>query len=437
MILNAGQDVCQIDLRIEAMEFGCLDNGQDIGDALTALIRACKKPVLSANAERAHRPFGNVVVDFDTPIVDVNAQCRPSRQGISHCFSQLLFLRQSRKCLLDPDLQVSQNGTSVLLSQCLTLGGRHAANAIFDTVASYRDTFKLFLRFAHGKTGKAPSSLMLEDFDAELVIAFLDDLTAERRAGTTTYNLRLTAIRAFFRFLAFEEPAFSHQIQRVLAIPGKIGTKREVQFLVRDEIKALLAAPDRRLWIGRRDHCILLTAIQTGMRLSELVGLDRGAVTLDAGAHIRCFGKGRKERVTPLTKILSSALKKWLDEPRPAQSDILFPTVHGSRMSPDAVQYLLAKYVKQAAQQCPSLRAKRISPHVLRHSAAMELLDAGVDSTVISLWLGHESTRSTQAYLHAHLAIKEAALAKVSPLNEQPFRRFKANDKLLSFLDAL
>lgn len=310
-------------------------------------------------------------------------------------------------------------------------------NVSTHTVASYRDTFKLFLKFAHGKTGKPPSSLMLEDFDAELVIAFLDDLTAERRAATTTYNLRLTAIRAFFRFLAFEEPAFSHQIQRVLAIPGKIGAKREVQFLVRDEIKALLAAPDRRLWIGRRDYCLLLTALQTGMRLSELVGLDRGAVTLDAGAHIRCFGKGRKERVTPLTKVLSAVLKQWLDEPRPARSDILFPTVHGSRMSPDAVQYLLAKYVTQAAQQCPSLRAKRISPHVLRHSAAMELLDAGVDSTVISLWLGHESTRSTQAYLHAHLAIKEAALAKVEALNEQPFRRFKANDKLLSFLDAL
>ena len=289
-------------------------------------------------------------------------------------------------------------------------------NVSMHTVASYRDTFKLFLRFANRKTGKPPSSLVLEDFDAKLVIAFLDDLTAERRASTTTYNLRLTAIRAFFRFLAFEEPAFSHQIQRVLAIPGKIGAKREVQFLVRDEIKALLAAPDRRLWIGRRDYCLLLTAIQTGMRLSELVGLDRGAVTLDAGARIRCFGKGRKERVTPLTKILSAVLKQWLDEPRPGHSDILFPTVHGSRMSPDAVQYLLAKYVKQAAQQCPSLRAKRISPHVLRHSAAMELLDAGVDSTVISLWLGHESTRSTQAYLHAHLAIKEAALAKVDPL---------------------
>lgn len=310
-------------------------------------------------------------------------------------------------------------------------------NVSTHTVASYRDTFKLFLRFAHRKTGKPPSSLTLEDFDAELVTAFLDDLTSARRAGTTTYNLRLTAIRAFFRFLAFEEPAFSHQIQRVLAIPGKIGAKREVQFLVRDEIKALLAAPDRRLWIGRRDYCLLLTATQTGMRLSELVGLDRSAVTLGAGAHIRCFGKGRKERVTPLTKILSAALKQWLDEPRPETSGILFPTVHGSRMSPDAVQYLLAKYVKQAAQQCPSLRAKRVSPHVLRHSAAMELLDAGVDSTVISLWLGHESTRSTQAYLHAHLAIKEAALAKVAPLNEQPFRRFKAGDKLLSFLDNL
>ena len=251
------------------------------------------------------------------------------------------------------------------------------------------------------------------------------------------YNLRLTAIRAFFRFLAFEEPAFSHQIQRVLAIPGKIGAKREVQFLVRDEIKALLAAPDKRSWVGRRDYCLLLTAVQTGMRLSELVGLDRGAVTLNAGAHIRCVGKGRKERVTPLTKTLRAVLKQWLDEPRLGHSDILFPTVHGSRMSPDAVQYLLAKHVKQAAQQCPSLRAKRISPHVLRHSAAMELLDAGVDTTVISLWLGHESTRSTQAYLHAHLAIKEAALAKVDPLNEQPFRRFRADDKLLLFLDAL
>jgi integrase/recombinase XerD len=225
--------------------------------------------------------------------------------------------------------------------------------------------------------------------------------------------------------------------ERVLAIPGKIGSKREVQFLTRNEIEAILSAPDRRTWVGRRDHVLILTAVQTGMRLSELVGLDRSAVTIGTGAHIRCFGKGRKERTTPLTKILNVTLKTWLDEPPVGNGNALFPTVHGERMSPDTVQYLLAKYVLTASKSCSSLRSKRISPHVLRHSAAMELLDAGVDSTVISLWLGHESTRSTQPYLHAHLAIKEAALAKIDPFNGQSPGRFRAGDELLAFLDKL
>lgn len=256
-------------------------------------------------------------------------------------------------------------------------------------------------------------------------------------ASPATYNLRLTAIRCFFRFLAFEEPAYSGQIQRVLAIPGKIGSKREVQFLTRSEIEAILSTLDRRTWVGRRDHVLILTAVQTGMRLSELVGLDRVAITIGTGAHIRCFGKGRKERATPITRMLNATLKAWLDEPPVGNGNALFPTVHGGRMSPDAVQYLLAKYVLAAAKDCPSLRSKRISPHVLRHSAAMELLDAGVDSTVISLWLGHESTRSTQPYLHAHLAIKEAALAKIDPFNKQSSGRFRAGDELLAFLDKL
>ncbi|MBP2487759.1 tyrosine-type recombinase/integrase [Rhizobium leguminosarum] len=305
------------------------------------------------------------------------------------------------------------------------------------TIASYRDTFKLFLKFAHRRSGKFPSDLRLEDFDAELVVAFLDDLDSERHASPATYNLRLTAIRSFFRFLAFEEPAYSGQIQRVLAIPGKIGSKREVQFLTRGEIEAILSAPDRRTWVGRRDHVLMLTAVQTGMRLSELVGLDRSAVTIGTGAHIRCFGKGRKERTTPITRMLNVTLKAWFDEPPVGNSNALFPTVHGGRMSPDTVQYLLAKYVLTASKGCSSLRSKRISPHVLRHSAAMELLDAGVDSTVISLWLGHESTRSTQPYLHAHLAIKEAALAKIDPFNGQLPGRFRAGDELLAFLDKL
>ena len=217
------------------------------------------------------------------------------------------------------------------------------------TVAAYRDAFKLLLKFAHRKTGKSPSSLQLEDFDADLVVSFLDDLDSQRQASSATHNLRLTAIRAFFRYLAFEEPAYSEQIQRVLAIPGKIGSKREVQFLIRDEIEAILAAPDRRSWIGRRDYVFLLTAVQTGLRLSELVSLERSAVTLGSTGHIRCIGKGRKERVTPITKMLNSTLKAWLDQPRQGDHDILFPTVHGSRMSADAVQYLLAKYVAKAA----------------------------------------------------------------------------------------
>jgi site-specific recombinase XerD len=305
------------------------------------------------------------------------------------------------------------------------------------TIASYRDTFKLFLKFAHHRTGKYPSALRLEDFNADLVVAFLDDLDGERHASPATYNLRLTAIRGFFRFLAFEEPAYSGQIQRVLALPGKIGSKREVQFLTRNEIEAILLAPDRRTWVGRRDYVLLLTAVQTGMRLSELVSLDRVAITIGMGAHIRCFGKGRKERTTPITSMLNAALKGWLNEPQRRTGNALFPTVHGDRMSADAVQYLLAKYVRVASQNCPSLQSKRISPHVLRHSAAMELLDAGVDSTVISLWLGHESTRSTQPYLHAHLAIKEAALAKIEPFTGQSPGRFKAGDELLAFLDKL
>jgi site-specific recombinase XerD len=305
------------------------------------------------------------------------------------------------------------------------------------TIASYRDTFKLFLKFAHRRTGRYPSDLELDDFDAELVVAFLDELDLERHASPATFNLRLTAIRCFFRFLAFEEPAYSGQIQRVLAIPGKIGAKREVQFLTRTEIDAILAAPDRKTWLGRRDHLLLLTAVQTGMHLSELVGLDRAAITVGTAGYIRCFGKGRKERCTPITKVLNATITRWLDEPPIANGMILFPTIHGGRMSPDAVQYLLAKYVLAASKTCTSLRAKRISPHVLRHSAAMALLDAGVDSTVISLWLGHESTKSTQPYLHAHLAIKEAALAKIEPFHDCSPGRFRAGDDLLSFLDRL
>lgn len=305
------------------------------------------------------------------------------------------------------------------------------------TVASYRDTFRLLLRFAQRELRKAPSSLTLADLNAPFVIAFLDDLERERAISSATRNLRLTAIRAFFHFVAFDEPAHAGQAQQIMAIPGKITAKREVHFLDRSEIEAILAAPDRATWIGRRDHMLLLLAVQTGLRLSELTGLGRDAISLDAGAHVRCVGKGRKARSTPLTRITRDALRLWLREPPRREAAALFPTIHGGSLSPDAVQLLLAKHVAAAAEKSPSLRSKRVSPHVLRHSAAMALLGSGVDSAVISLWLGHESPASTQAYLHAHLALKEAALAKVQPVGEDKAGRFKPDDRLLTFLNGL
>jgi integrase/recombinase XerD len=310
-------------------------------------------------------------------------------------------------------------------------------NASPHTIASYRDTFRLLFAFAQARLGKPPSRLDLADLDAPFIGAFLDDLEANRSIGVKTRNLRLTAIRAFFRFVALEEPAFAGQIQRILAIPGKLHDKREVHFLTRDEIDAILAAPDRSTWIGRRDHMLLHLAAQTGLRLSEIVQLERDAVVLGTGAHVRCLGKGRKERCTPLTTQTCRALQAWLREAGQRGSTKLFANIHGGPMSADAVQRLLARHVETARQRCASLCRKRVTPHVLRHSAAMELLQAGVDTSVIALWLGHESIKTTQVYLHAHLALKEAALARVKPFNGQKVGRYKPGDRLLAFLDAL
>lgn len=305
------------------------------------------------------------------------------------------------------------------------------------TIASYRDTFRLLLKFAMAKLHKAPSALTLDELDAPFIGAFLTDLEMERGTSVTTRNLRLTAVRSFFRFVSFEEPAHSALIQRVLAIPSKRHDKREVQFLTRSEIEAVLAAPDRTTWLGRRDHTLLLLATQTGLRLSELIGLSREAIHLGTGAHVRCVGKGRKERCTPLTRYARIALQAWLNEPARRDASVLFPSLHGGQLSPDSVQSLLAKHVGVASKTCPSLATKRVSPHVLRHSAAMELLQAGVDSSVIALWLGHESIETTQTYLHAHLGLKEAALAKLEPYKQHKRLRFRPDDHVLAFLEAL
>jgi integrase/recombinase XerD len=304
------------------------------------------------------------------------------------------------------------------------------------TIASYRDTFRLLLRFAEKRLRKAPSQLGLADLDASLVEAFLTDLENQRRNGSRSRNLRLTAIRSFFRYAALEAPAHSGIIQRVLAIPNQRQPRALVGFLTRSEIEALLAAPDRTRWLGRRDHAFLLTAVQTGLRLSEMTALRHEDISLGAGAHVRCRGKGRKERCTPLAKPTVAVLQAWIREQGRGDSETLFPSSRGGSLSADGVQHLLARHVMKARKSCASLRKKRVSPHVLRHAAAMELLQAGVDRAVIALWLGHESVETTQIYLDADLALKEQALARTNPVKGAP-KRYKPDDELLAFLKQL
>lgn len=306
-----------------------------------------------------------------------------------------------------------------------------------NTIAAYRDTFRLLLRFAHERLGKQPSDFLLADIDASLVSAFLDHLEKQRTNSARTRNARLAAVHSFFRFAILEEPGHAGICQRVLAIPTKRCDRRLVCSLDRAEIEALLAAPDRTTWLGRRDHALLFLCIQTGLRVSELTGLRCGDLVLTpSGAHVRCHGKGRKERCTPLTRNAVPLLRAWLAE-RSGDADApLFPSRRRSRLSRDAVERLVAKYAEQASARCTTLRTKRVTPHVLRHTTAVTLLHAGNDRAVIALWLGHESIETTQMYLDADLAAKERALARTAPLRAGP-GRFRPDDALLSFLQGL
>jgi site-specific recombinase XerD len=264
------------------------------------------------------------------------------------------------------------------------------------TIASYRDTFRLLLRFVQCRIGKPPQKLAIADLDVPLLVEFLDHLEKERGNCARSRNARLTALRSFFRYVAFQEPAYSGQIQRVLAIPSQRGDRRPIEFLTRPEIDALVAAPDPGSWSGRRDRTLLLLMAQTGLRVSEVTGLRCSDVVLDHGAHVRCRGKGRKERCTPLRKDAAGALRNWLQERQAASTDPLFPAARTGPLSRDGIAYLLAKHVATARQRCPSMRRKRISPHVLRHSAAMDLLHHGIDRSVIALWLGHECVETSR-----------------------------------------
>ena len=304
------------------------------------------------------------------------------------------------------------------------------------TIASYRDTFRLLFQFAEKRLAKAPSKLTLEDLNAPFLGAFLDNLESSRANGARSRNLRLAAIRSFFRFAALEAPQNSGLIQRVLVIPNKRQPRPLVGFLTRPEIDALLATPDRNTWLGRRDHALLLTILQTGLRLAEITSIRQRDVSLSTGAHVRCKGKGRKERCTPLTKSTVIVLTAWIRTQGEDGASILFPSARGGRLSADAVQHLVAKYAAVAQKQCLSLAAKRVSPHVLRHTTAMELLQAGVERTLIALWLGHESIETTQIYLDADLTIKEKILSRTNPIQARA-GCYRPDDDLLAFLKGL
>lgn len=309
-------------------------------------------------------------------------------------------------------------------------------NVTPNTIQSYRDTLRLLLLFASERHGKAPEKLEFDNLDALLIGAFLDHLEHDRKNGVRTRNARLAAIRSLFRYAALRHPEHAATIERVLAIPPKRFERRLVTYLTEEEIEALLVAPDRTTWTGRRDTALFGLAVQTGLRASELIGLSCSDVHLGTGAHVSCNGKGRKQRITPLTSGTVTVLRTWLTERAGQPADPLFPTRTGRVLSRDAVEHRLTEYMVDATARCPSLSRKRVTMHVLRHSAAMRLLRAGIDTSVIALWLGHEQIETTQIYLHADLEIKERALAKTAPIETKP-GRFRPTDKLLAFLEAL
>jgi integrase/recombinase XerD len=304
------------------------------------------------------------------------------------------------------------------------------------TIASYRDTFELLLRYAEQRTGRTPSALTLDDLDAPTVLSFLDHLETERGNSPRTRNLRLTAIRSFMRHVSVRDPTSLPVAQRVLAISTKRFDRRALGYLTRMEVEALLDAPDRTTWSGQRDAAMFAVFYNTGARVSEVTRLSVGDLLLDRASALHLCGKGRKERIVPLWKSTVAQLHAWLVRIGRSPDAPLFPNQAGQRLSRSGVEQRLRVALQQASQRCPSLAAHRISPHTLRHTTAMHLLQSGVDITVIALWLGHEDTATTHLYVEADLAMKEAALRRVEEPAPRPLT-FTANDRLLAFLDAL
>jgi integrase/recombinase XerD len=311
---------------------------------------------------------------------------------------------------------------------------RHASS---HTIGAYRDTFRLLLCYIANADGKAPAKLDFSDVDAVTVGEFLHHLEEARGNSVRTRNARLSAIHSFFEFAALRHPEHADLIQRVLAIPEKRFDTAVVCYLTPPEVDALLASPDRTTWTGRRDHALMLLAVQTGLRVSELAALCWQDAALGSGAHVRCYGKGRRERCTPLTKDMVAVLRVWLQTSEGAPQDPVFPARGSNRpLTRGAVWRLIAKHASAAAESCPSLAEKHLTPHTLRHTCAMTLLESGIDLVTIALWLGHSSLQSTNVYLHADMALKERALARTAPVKSRP-GRYHPSDKLLAFLQSL
>ncbi len=304
------------------------------------------------------------------------------------------------------------------------------------TIAAYRDTFRLLLAFATARIAKQPADLDIDDLDAPLVAAFLDHLEHDRRNGVRTRNHRLAAIHSLFGYAARRHPEHAASIGRVLAIPPKRFEHNLVTYLTEAEVDALVGACERSTWTGRRDHAMLVLAVQTGLRISELAGLRCGDLVLGRGAHVHCVGKGRKERRTPLVPLTVGVLRVWLAERGGTPSDPLFPARSGGPLSRDAIEHRITRCAAGAGARCPSIRAKHVTAHTLRHTAAMRLLLSGVDVTVIALWLGHEQVSTTNIYLHADMSQKERAFARVAPPGTRP-GRYHAPDAILAFLESL
>lgn len=304
------------------------------------------------------------------------------------------------------------------------------------TIAAYRDTLRLLFEFVQHRTSKSPTEFDWEDLEHDTISAFLDDLELTRKNSPRTRNARLAAIRSLFSYAAIRHPEHAGLIAAVLALPPKRFEQSTISYLTPPEVEALLAAPDRSRWEGRRDHALFMLAIQTGLRVAELTSLQCADVSFSPTAYVHCLGKGRKERAIPLTTSTAQTLQLWLTELNAAPQTPLFPTRKGRHLSRDAVQQRLTTHSQTAANTCATLQNKRISPHTLRHTAAMTLLRAGVDATVIALWLGHADIRSTNAYLQADMTIKERALAMMTPTTTVP-GRYTPPDELLAFLNAL